>query len=494
MTTYNKEHSERMIEMLKAISRTQLMASSKEEFGLMLGHNLKDNSLGKMLKGDFTVNATFHELEHIVSSETKGMLDLETFMKEYERTSAYYMKKLRSFFNPLSPSYNQKLFALMDYLFFYVLDIEPQRDKQWDDEWKTIYGDGAELDIVLLMALEILPAYSGKSKKAERPLGVIREFLYEYAEREESMMHGCREYTHMLIYKDFNLSERIKAVAVLYYFVRIARKSFCMDLPRELMSKAKVIPMLDINEGKDAPVIWCDDNNKCCFWYFIVIDGAYNMVQCDYVKRTYTNYTLFLGSELDVNIGRVLHPLHIISLAENKHCSENFIMARWDIETDKKGNGMKFSINNISHFQSAPEWIEPFRALRLSRMRNDAFEECFEKNAKGLWKLKNGFSNALPGTDSIFVKSLFSISYKELLIQDVRLTKDGPELIKIKDKEKFFHLPIEYASTKLRLNDNIGILIIGTWDKPEKQRKYLALDCFARYYPIINDEIVLHRE
>lgn len=154
------------------------------------------------------------------------------------------------------------------------------------------------------------------------------------------------------------------------------------------------------------------------------------------------------------------------------------------------GYGTMLCINNISHFQNAPEWIEPFRALRLSRMRNDAFEECFEKNAKGLWKLKNGFSNALPGTDSIFVKSLFSISYKELLIQDVRLTKDGPELI----EGKFFDLPIEYASTKLRLNDNIGILIIGTWDKPEKQRKYLALDCFARYYPIIYDEIILHKE
>lgn len=485
MTAYNKEHTERMIEMLKAISRTQLMASSKEEFGRMLGHNLKDNSLGKILKGDFSVNATFHELKHIVSHETQGMVDLETFMIEYERTSAYYMKKLRSFFDPSSPSYKEKLFAMMDYLFFYVLDIEPERDTQWDDEWKTIYGDGAELDIVLLMALEILPAYSGKSKKAERPLGVIREFLTEYADREDGMMQGSHEYTQMLIYKDFNLSYRIKAVAVLYYFVRIARKSFCMDLPREVMSKAKEIPMLDINKGKDAPIIWCNDNDKCCFWYFVAIEGAYNMVQCDYVKKTYTNYTLFLGSELDVNIGRVLHPLHIISFVENGQCSDKFIMARWNIETDKEGNGTKLLINNISHFQSAPEWIEPFRSLRLSRMRNDAFEECFEKNAKGLWKLKNSFCNAFPDTDSIFVKSLFSISHKELQIQDVRLTKDGHELI----KDKFFHLPIEYANTELRLNDNIGILIIGTWDKPGEQRKYLALDCFSKYYPIIDGTI-----
>lgn len=476
-----------MIEMLKAISRTQLMASSKEEFGRMLGHNLRDNSLGKMLKGDFSVNATFHELEHIVSHETHGMVDLETFMEEYERTSAYYMKYLRGFFDPSSPSYKEKLFALMDYLFFYVLDIEPERDKQWDDVWESIYGDGAELDIVLLMALEILPAYSGKSKKAERPLGVIREFLYEYAEREGGMMQGSREYTKMLINKDFNLSERIKAVAVLYYFVRIARKSFCMDLSREVMGNAIVIPMLDIDDGEDAPIIWCDDNDKCCFWYFDIMEGAYNMVKCDYVKRTYTRFTLFLGSELDVNIGRVLHPLHIISLVKKEPSYDKFIMAKWNIETDTNGYGTKLSINNISLFQNAPEWIEPFRSLRLSRMRNNLFEDCFKKNGKGLWKLKDCFCNALPDTDSIFVKSLFSISKKELLIQDVELTEDGFEL----KENNFFHLPIEYADTKLRLNDNIGILIIGTYDKPEMQRKYLALDCYTTYYPIINGELQL---
>lgn len=487
MTTYSKEKTKRMIEMLKAISRTQLMASSKEEFGRMLGHNLKDNSLGKMLKGDFSVNATFHELEHIVSQETHGMLDLETFMEEYERTSVYYMKYLRGFFAPSSPSYKQKLFALMDYFFFYTLDIEPERDTQWDYVWENIYGDGADVDIVLLMALEILPAYSGKSKKAERPLGVIREFLYEYAEREGGMMQGSREYTKMLIYKDFNLSERIKAVAVLYYFVKIARKSFCMDLSREVMGNAIVIPMLDIDDDKKTPVIWCDDNDKCCFWYFDIMEGAYNMVKCDYVKRTYTRFTLFLGSELDVNIGRVLHPLHIISLLEKEPSSDKFIMAKWNIETDTNGYGTKLCINNISLFQNAPEWIEPFRSLRLSRMRNNLFEDCFKKNGKGLWKLKDSFCNAMPDTDSTFVKSLFSISYEELQIQDVRLTKDGHELV----KDKFFHLPIEYADTELRLNDNIGILIIGTWDKPEKQRKYLALDCYTTYYPIINDKVQL---
>lgn len=475
-----------MIEMLKAISRTQLMASSKEEFGRMLGHNLKDNSLGKMLKGDFIVNATFHELEHIVSHETQGMVDLETFMEEYERTSAYYMKKARGFFDSSSPSYKQKLFALMDYLFFYVLDIEPERDTQWDDEWESIYGDGAELDIVLLMALEILPAYSGKSKKAERPLGVIREFLTEYAEREDGMMQGSREYKRMLIYKDFNLSDRIKAVAVLYYFVRISRKSFCMDLSREVSDNAIFVPMLDIDDGKDAPIIWCDDNDKCSFWYFDILDNAYNMVKCNYVTRTYTRYTLFLGSELDMNIGRVLHPLHIISLVKKEKCYDKFIMARWNIETDENGDGIKFCINNISHFQNAPDWIEPFRSLRLRRMRNNLFEECFEKNKRGLWKLKDSFSNA-PGSEHIFVKSLFSISREKLQIQDVRLTEDGHELI----EGKFFDLPIEYADTDLTFSDNIGILIIGTWDKPKLQRKYLALDCYTTYYPIIDDKVQL---
>lgn len=76
---------------------------------------------------------------------------------------------------------------------------------------------------------------------------------------------------------------------------------------------------------------------------------------------------------------------------------------------------------------------------------------------------------------------------KELLIQDVELKEDGFEL----KENNFFHLPIEYADTKLRLDDNIGILIIGTWDKPILQRKYLALDCYPTYYPIIDDKVQL---
>lgn len=490
MKLYDAEETKKVRDMLKAISRTRLMAADVAEFGLLFGHKLGRNSLVKMLSTDFNVHAIFRELDHVVRQETNGRLQLERFLTEYSDTSGIFMKELNRFFKPTTHDYKQKCFALLDYIFFSVLPTNQDRDRQWDKVWETVISSGGCLDIVLLMALRILPSYSGKGIIVDHASRAMRDFLTEYVNREGCAMSEREAYTQTLIGKDFNIGGRLGAVAILYHFVLTGRMSFCLDLPRTLIGRAKRIAMLDINSNQDIPVVWKDERDECCFWYFETIYGAYNMVRCHYTRMEYTKYVLFLGSEFGNNIGRIIHPTHIHSLVNSRTTTNTFILAEWNVEKDNDGNAVTLFMRNMPHFGHEAEWIDTFSPLRLSRSRNQQFEKCFHKNSKGSWKLDHHFTNACPDAEHIFVKSLYSISRDCIMVQDVRLTEDGHELI----AGKYFEIPNKYVSEDLRLDDNIGIVIIGTYDAPQKQRKYIALDCYAIYFPIIDDNVIFSKQ
>lgn len=488
MKLYGEEETRRVREMLKAISRTKLIADDVKEFGLLFGHKLGSNSLVKMLNTDFNVHAIFRELDYVIRQETNGRLQLEKFLEEYSNTSGIFMKKLNRFFKPTSQDYKQKTFALLDYIFFSVLATNPDRERQWDKVWETVMSNGGCLDIVLLMALRILPSYSGKGITVDDASRTMRDFLTEYVNREGCAMGERQAYTQTLIDKEFNIGGRLGAVAILYHFVLTGRMSFSPDLTRIVIGRANRIAMLDFNSNQDIPVVWKDKRDECCFWYFEKIYGAYNMVRCHYTRMEYTKYVLFLGSEFGNNIGRIIHPTHIHSLVNGRTTNNTFILAEWNVEKDNDGNAVELYMRNMPHFGHESEWIDTFSPLRLTRCRNQQFEKCFHKNSKGLWKLDHHFTNTFPDTEHIFVKSLYSISRDFIMVQDVRLTEEGHELI----DGKYFEIPNKFVSDDLRLDDNIGIIIIGTKDAPQKQRKYIALDCYTMYFPIVDDSVIFN--
>lgn len=498
---YPSQNIERTKEMLMAIGRTNLMAPSKEEFGRIIDRDLSKNSVSKLkLLSDFSVSAIFHELESIVEIESDGLLSLELLLARYERSERYYKETLRSFLRAKSAETLDKLYAMMDYVILANSPCDDSRNTSWDKHWAEALRNKVDLRIVVLMAIGVLPAYSGKGMAISEPLDVTRSFIMGYLEREDSMLAPSAEYYKMVINAPYNLNDRIASVAVFYKFCKIVTLSFSIDLSRHVIENSTEARGMDINylweysrkEKNDMPVLWWNEKVEHEFWFFEYIGNGYYMTKCNTATRTFTKYTLFTGSELGTDIGRVLHPKSIFSMIEGNGPEYSTVVS-WMAEFNRKEEAQKIVFNLMSRVGDSDDWAKELRRLTLVRMsethRNYAlFAKLFQRDGER-WKLNERFENAYPGTEYILAHSMYAVARDHILVQDVVESKENPlgfELI----PNKYYKVGREWLDDEIELGDDVGVLILGT-DMPNKpHKKYLALDYCCRYFPIVDDEIL----
>lgn len=497
---YNQEDIEKIKEMLMAIGRTNLMASSKEEFGKIIDRDLSKNSVSKLkLLSDFSVSSIFHELQYMVANETDGLLFLEVILERYERTASYYKETLQSFLRSKSSQVMPKLYAMLDYIMLTDTPLEEDRDMSWDEQWADALKHKADLRIVVLMALGVLPAYSGKGNAIADPLQVTRSFIMDYVSREDGYLSTNEDYYQMLVNRPVNLDERIASVAILYKFCKIVCMTFSVDLSREVIENSAEAKGVDINyldsysekKQNDAPILWYNDKVDNEFWYFEFIGNAYYMIRCNTSTRTYEKYTLFTGSELGENIGRVLNPKSIFSLLSGDH-DENFAVVSLTNECNRKGEAEKISFSLMTPVGIIDDWAKMLRRLTLRRMLPthryfDFFSKNFHRDNE-CWKLSDNFSNAYPGTSYVLSHSMYAVTQDYILVQDIELNPENPlgfDLI----PDKYYKVDRDWLDDDITLDDDIGILILGI-DEPHKPiKKYLALDYNCTYFSIVDDEI-----
>lgn len=498
--TYDPEYVEQMKDMLMAVGRTNLMAPSKEEFGRLIDRDLSNNSVSKLkLLSDFSVCAIFHQLENIVERETEGLLGLEEILRRYKRTSVYYKETLQGFLRAKPSEVMPKLYAMLDSVIFIDTPFEDDRETQWDEQWYEALKNKADRRMVVLLALGVLPLYSGRGKASATPLEVVRSFIMDYVMREDCVLGTNSDYYQMLVNTPYNLDDRIAAVAVMYKFCKIACLTFSMDLSRTVVSNSIEIDGVDVNsplsdtKDNEAPVLWWNERVEHEFWYFHFVGSAYYMVKCDASRKTYTKYTMFPGSELGMNIGRVLHPKFITSLVEGDF-SDVCAVVSWAAEYDRNGCAQSLVLNAMTPVGVTDDWAKEFRRLTLHRLPASHphyafFAKNFLQTNLG-WQLTDRYSNAFPGTSYVMSQSVYAVAQDHILVQDIALNPEsevGFDLI----EDKYFRIDREWLDDDVHLGDDIGVLILGT-DQPDKpMRKYLAFDYNCTYLPIVNDKVMI---
>lgn len=497
---YRAEDIERTKEMLMVIGRTNLMAPSKEEFGKIIDRDLKKNSVSKLkLLSDFSVSSIFHELENIVEVESDGLLSLETLLIRYERSAIYYKGVLQSFLRSRQSQLMDKLYSMLDYQILADTAYSEDRITTWDEQWDKALDKKVDFRIVILMALGVLPAYSGKGMATGDPLAVTKAFISNFVSREDSPFVANDDYYKTIISTPYNLDDRIASVAVLYKFCKIASLTFSVDLSRRVIANSPNIPGLDIDhvpsssksELNAGPVLWWNEKVEHEFWYFDYIGNAYYLVKCNVHNRTYTKYTVFIGSELGSQISRILHPESTLSMV-NGEDTDYITLASWTSECNSRGEVQAITFNQIAPAGNEKEWAKAFRRFTLKQMRpTHRHYALFAKNfnrKESLWKLSDKFDNAFPGTSYILSRSIYAVSQDYILVQDIKENPDSPlgfDLI----PDKYYKVDKEWVDDDITLGDDIGILILGT-DKPDTPRKkYLSFDYCCAYLSIVDDEV-----
>lgn len=497
---YNPQDIERTKEMLMVIGRTNLMATSKEEFGKIIDRDLKKNSVSKLkLLSDFSVSSIFHELENIVEVESDGLLSLEALITRYERSAIYYKGVLQSFFRSKQSQLMDKLYAMLDYIILTDTAYSEERNTTWDEQWDKALSKQVDFRIVLLMALGVLPAYSGKGMATGDPLAVTKAFIMGFVSRKDCPFGGNDNYYKAMISTTYNLDDRIASVVGLYKFCKIASLIFSVDLSRRVIANSPNIPGLDIdhvpvnskNEMNDGPVLWWNEKVEHEFWYFDYIGNAYYLVKCNIHNRTYTKYTVFIGTELGSQISRILHPMSTPYMI-NGEGSEYITLASWTAERNNRREVQTITFNLIAPTGNGSEWTKEFRRFTLKQMRpTHRYYNLFAKNferKESLWKLNNMFNNAFPGTSYFLSRSIYAVSKDYILVQDIKENPGSPlgfDLI----PDKYYKVDKDLVDDDITLGDDIGILILGT-DKPDTARKkYLSLDYCCTYLPIVDDEV-----
>ena len=120
---YDPKETEKMYDWLMAISNTCLIAPNKEEFGKMIDYPaIKNNSLQKKFKpkGEmkaFEIHSTFHELEHLVSEKSDGLIKLSDWLEEYKKASDSYSKTFWE-----GEKVNKKQKALLGYILYKYIE------------------------------------------------------------------------------------------------------------------------------------------------------------------------------------------------------------------------------------------------------------------------------------------------------------------------------------------------------------------------------------
>lgn len=160
------------------ITFTRLLFNNNDDFGEFLGHNLKNNS-HKMIKG-INPKLIFKAMSQIVTEQTMGEIDLDTFLNEYECASSYFNQYLkRSYmldlhkYDPSSPVHCKKrdrIFAFLDYCYAYEDSAKEKVEMFFSGKrnWITDIYDVEKGEekvpayLILLLLLGIIPEYTNK--------------------------------------------------------------------------------------------------------------------------------------------------------------------------------------------------------------------------------------------------------------------------------------------------------------------------------------------
>lgn len=185
------------------IAFTRLIFNTSDDFGDFLGHNLKNNS-HKMIKG-INPQLIFKAMSQIVTEQTLGLMDLDSFLNEYRCASLYFNKYLkRSYmldlhkYDPTSPGHRKKrerIFAFLDYCYAYEDSAKEKVDMFFHGKrnWVTdIYDVKKEIEkvpayLILLLLLGIIPDYMNKKggdvEDIFDDMNRLFDFFREYAKQ-----------------------------------------------------------------------------------------------------------------------------------------------------------------------------------------------------------------------------------------------------------------------------------------------------------------------
>jgi len=482
---YSKDETDILRGKLQALCSTKILANDNAEFGKMISYpSLASNSMSNILKGDnkaFFVHSLFHELESVVLEKTEGIIVLDTWLDCYKQTSAYY--ELRKTFwknDTLS-----KCHAFFEYILFKDHDNASERNTRWDAAWEDAEGVGrANLKILLLMALHILPFYSGKGKLVDNPYDTLKDFVASDPEVKDFGILNA------LLANEMEINDRLKAIVTLKNVVDKIRSSFGIQLLRDIHENLSDMDGAEVGDG-DLPTLWYDGKNEGKFWYFVPAqDSTHFLYEIDHNKRTYTKYYVFFGSEFGKSYGRILHPLLMFNMLNEEDSEPYYAIIRWDKKKNK--NGIEsISIEHVPTCGYSGEWAKTFTSLTLTQKDTSdgiyqSWAKCMVKGALG-WKVSDKFKNTFPGSDYYFALTLNSINYKGDILVDDAVYEDGEWY---RDEEKQYFVESKWlGDAPVNFGDVIGVLTMGT-DLPETEwKKYLAIDHMQAYYPIVDGEV-----
>ena len=190
-------------EKVDVITFTRLIFNNNDDFGEFLGHNLKNNS-HKMIKG-INPKLIFKAMSQIVTEQTIGIIDLDTFLIEYECASSYFNQYLkRSYmldlhkYDPTSSDHRKKrerIFAFLDYCYAFEDSAREKVDKFFHGKrnWVAeIYNmeKGKEkipAHLILLLLLGIIPESTNKKggdvNDIFDDMNRLFDFLRDYAKQ-----------------------------------------------------------------------------------------------------------------------------------------------------------------------------------------------------------------------------------------------------------------------------------------------------------------------
>lgn len=144
-------------EWLTTISNTRLIYNTMEELEEMLGnHAIHDNGIRRSLPTLQKQRSSFRDLKEEVTLMTKGIIDLEKVLIDYQAAWDFYQKNLARRSNP-----GKIIQELIDFAY------PPYQEMGLTPSKKLVYemalSQEINLPILILLILKVMPGYNSKS-------------------------------------------------------------------------------------------------------------------------------------------------------------------------------------------------------------------------------------------------------------------------------------------------------------------------------------------
>ena len=291
-------------EDLNSILRLRLLYSTEKELSDLIGYQLKGNHFNHFKP--FQSEAYFSKFAHKCEEYTRGKIDLEKMLRQYDNTSRFFQQHIENTQHETS-----KIFVpiLLNHLFLGSTEqsgMQRSKDilvsKLYDEYNKT---KEMNIGILLLMTYGILPTF--KNKSSQDITNICDDFqkaydiLFDIANQHKPASTTkcqeilCLKEMRQLIEEERNGDKYLNRILLIHITNDVLNRIFALLLPAKLKQFGE--------ELKPMPLImpdayWrCDDEPDNIVWECKKINGdAYYLYRNEIVYKTkeirYTRYQL----------------------------------------------------------------------------------------------------------------------------------------------------------------------------------------------------------